>query len=62
MFFLVLLALITVAVLISQVVSFQRLYRYVEGELSRQPGSYTPRAAVILPCKGLDPGFQENVR
>jgi hypothetical protein len=62
MFFLVLLGLITIAVAVSQVVSFQRLYRYVEGELFRQPGTYTPRAAVILPCKGLDPGFQENVK
>jgi ceramide glucosyltransferase len=25
-------------------------------------GSYAPAAALILPCKGLDPGFTENIR
>jgi cellulose synthase/poly-beta-1,6-N-acetylglucosamine synthase-like glycosyltransferase len=26
------------------------------------PGDFCPRAAVIIPCKGLDPGFAENLQ
>jgi len=62
MLMLILLGLITTAVLISQVVSFRRLYHYVESELRFAPGNYAPKVAVILPCKGLDQGFRENVQ
>ncbi len=61
MLILVLLGLITACVLVSQVVSFRRLHQYVESELRFAPGAYTPKVAVILPCKGLDKGFRENV-
>lgn len=56
-----LLSTIAGAVLVQQIVAFRRLVRYVEGELERESVAYTPRVAVILPCKGLDPGFRENV-
>ncbi len=52
---------ISVIVCITQSLSFRRLCHYVEGELAREPQSYCPRATVILPCKGLDPGFSENI-
>lgn len=61
MLILILLGLTTFAVVVSQVVAFRRLHDYVQSELRFAPGSYTPRVAVILPCKGLDPGFRENV-
>lgn len=56
-----LLFLITIIVCLSQTIAFRRLYRYVDAELSLAPPAFKPRAAVILPCKGLDPGFRENV-
>lgn len=58
-----LLSAITLLVCVSQVVGFRRLYQYVEAELRFTPGGgYTPKVAVILPCKGLDPGFQGNIK
>ena len=56
-----LLGLITLAVCVSQSLGFRRLYTYVKKELKFRPGSYSPRAAVILPCKGIDPGFVQNI-
>ena len=62
MFFLFLLGFITLAVTISQLYSFTRMCRYVEDDLQKPAPSYLPKLAVILPCKGLDPGFSENMR
>ncbi len=56
-----LLGFITLAVCVSQALSFRRLCTYVKQELKFRPGSYCPRAAVILPCKGIDPGFRDNI-
>ncbi len=39
-----------------------RFRRYVLRELARPPTCYTPRISVILPCRGLDPGFEENIQ
>ncbi|MBY0356816.1 MAG: glycosyltransferase family 2 protein [Candidatus Obscuribacterales bacterium] len=61
MYLLVFLALVTVAVTLSQIISFARMYRYVENELKEPLSDYIPPLAVILPCKGLDPGFRENI-
>ncbi|MBX3075474.1 glycosyltransferase family 2 protein [Candidatus Obscuribacterales bacterium] len=52
---------VTVLVAFVQSLAFARLVRYVEAELARQPGQQLPKASVILPCKGLDPAFRENV-
>ena len=57
-----LLAFITVIVTVSQAVSFRRMLRYVDHELRVKPGAYLPKVSLILPCKGLDPGFSVNVR
>ncbi len=57
-----LLCLITIIATIAQAISFRRLFNYVEKELRVTPGSYLPKVSVILPCKGLDPGFAENIR
>lgn len=54
--------LITVIATIAQAISFRRLFNYVEQELKLTPSSYLPKVSVILPCKGLDPGFAENIR
>ncbi len=62
MFFVaVFLVVITLAVALIQGAAFRRLYKYVEQELGRTPGGELPKASVILPCKGLDPAFRENV-
>lgn len=55
------LSAITLLVCGVQVAAFRRLYRYVTGEIDRPLGKYQPRATVILPCKGLDSGFNQNV-
>jgi hypothetical protein len=39
-----------------------RHWRYVRACLESPPGTYAPRAAVIVPCKGIDPGFHQNIR
>lgn len=39
-----------------------RFRRYVTRELARPLSGYTPKVSVILPCKGLDPGFDENIQ
>jgi ceramide glucosyltransferase len=56
-----LLSCITLAVCLSQIVGFNRLYRYVQRQLAVGARNYRPPAVVILPCKGLDPGFEENI-
>lgn len=57
----VILGLITLIVALVQIVNFGRLCRYVDRALSLTGDNYSPKAAVILPCKGLDPGFKQNV-
>jgi ceramide glucosyltransferase len=59
MFFL--LGFITLAATIAQIVSFNRMFTYVQRELEFKPTNYAPKASIILPCKGLDPGFEENI-
>jgi len=39
-----------------------RFRMYVARERRRRRAPFTPRLSIILPCKGLDPGFEENVR
>lgn len=62
MVFLLLLALITIAVTASQAYSFRRMHKYVSLQMNLPAPTYKPRLAVILPCKGLDHGFEENLQ
>lgn len=62
MIFLFVLSFITIAVAASQLYSFNRMLRYVSVEMAKSAPTYKPKLAVILPCKGLDPGFHDNVR
>jgi cellulose synthase/poly-beta-1,6-N-acetylglucosamine synthase-like glycosyltransferase len=39
-----------------------RFLKFVRQSLAHTPTDYTPKVAVIAPCKGLDPGFRENIR
>jgi ceramide glucosyltransferase len=39
----------------------RRFLRLVRRSLERPPGGYQPPATVIIPCKGLDSGFDLNV-
>ncbi len=50
-----------VAICFYQSFAYQRMYRYVSAQLSNQADLYCPMAAVILPCKGLDPDFENNL-
>jgi len=52
---------ITLIGCVVQTRSFNRLMHYVAGEMKKPLGKFAPRVTVILPCKGLDPGFKENV-
>lgn len=38
-----------------------RLKQYVKEALNKSIPEYTPMVSLILPCKGLDPGFEENI-
>lgn len=53
---------IALAAGISQLVQYRRMYRYVNAELAKKAPVYRPKIAVILPCKGIDPGFKNNVK
>jgi len=44
-----------------QSLTYRRMYRYVTSQLKKPFSPYCPKAAVILPCKGLDPDFARNV-
>lgn len=35
--------------------------RYVRGELAKPASSFTPFASIMVPCKGLDDGLEENL-
>lgn len=59
---LILLAAITIVAGTAQYLAFRRLYLYVERELNCPAGNYCPPVSVILPCKGLDAGFADNIR
>lgn len=61
MFVALLLLSITIIVCFVQFTCFKRLHAYVMHEMKLPPRGYQPKATVILPCKGLDPGFRENV-
>jgi cellulose synthase/poly-beta-1,6-N-acetylglucosamine synthase-like glycosyltransferase len=54
--------LITTVAGFSQLLAYRRMYRYVKEELRREGSTYRPKVAVIMPCKGLDPGFQTNAK
>ncbi len=55
---------IALALILSQLLfSFQayRNYRYALAKYKKKRLSYRPRTALIVPCKGLDSAFQENI-
>jgi len=56
---------IVLAVVLPQLIlSIQvlRNYRYALAKYRRRRISYRPRTVMIVPCRGLDTGFQENIR
>lgn len=57
-----LLLAMTIIVAVVQSIAFKRLFNYVQAELNRPLAPYVPRTTVILPCKGLDVGFHDNIR
>lgn len=62
MILVVILCLITIVALIVQTKAFNQLFSYVLKELDNPPADYLPPISVILPCKGLDPGFESNLK
>lgn len=59
-FFLVLAALLALQSLASLRDGF-RFLSYLRSSLRRGPGNFAPLAAVIIPVKGIDPGFDSNL-
>lgn len=39
-----------------------KLKRYVDQEMTSSAEFYTPKVSIVLPCKGLDPGFEQNIQ
>ncbi len=62
MILLITFAVITIVAMLSQLVAYRRMYAYVHEQLHRKQNNFRPKVAVILPCKGIDPGFRENIR
>ena len=56
------LAVTATALGILPIVLAVRFRRYVARELAKPLAGYTPPVSVILPCKGIDPGFEENIQ
>jgi len=50
-----------IAICFYQSITYKRMYRYVTSRLDESMSYYCPPAAVILPCKGLDPDFEKNL-
>jgi ceramide glucosyltransferase len=46
---------------LTALVAALRLGRYIRHSLSVPRERYVPKTAVILPCKGLEPDFEENI-
>ena len=59
--FLLLAALLTLQSLVALRDGY-RFLGFVRRRLRDSPPDFTPRAAVIIPCKGLDPAFEENLQ
>ena len=38
-----------------------RFLGYVRASRGRPPGDFTPPIALVIPCKGVDPGFESNL-
>jgi len=55
------LTFITLVATITQFVQYKRMRGYVQDALAKSAPTYRPKLSVILPCKGLDPGFKSNV-
>ncbi len=55
------LAFLLLAQSIAALVAGLRLARYAWRALSVVPERYVPKTAVIIPCKGLEPDFEENI-
>ena len=39
-----------------------KFIRYIDRLLKSSENSYTPKVTIIVPCKGLDPNFDENIK
>ena len=57
----IVLAVLLLAQSLAALVVGLRLARYVWRALSTQRERYVPKTAVIVPCKGIEPDFEENI-
>ena len=39
-----------------------KFIRYIDRPLKTSVTSYIPKVTIIVPCKGLDPNFDENIK
>lgn len=59
--FLILAALLTLQSIVALRGGY-RFLRFVRKSRREPPGDYAPHVALIIPCKGVDPHFEENLR
>ncbi len=58
-------AILTLTVSLYQFFAFNRLKKYILSELGSKrtlPQTARPKVSVIMPCKGMDQGFSENLK
>lgn len=60
-FFFYILGIVTILFAIFPLFFTIRLKKYIHHSLSDPMPEYTPKVSLILPCKGLDPGFEKNI-
>ena len=46
---------------IYSIISGYRFFRFVSSEVTKPSKDYALRVALIIPCRGVDPGFEENI-
>ena len=59
--FLILAALLTLQSIVALRDGY-RFLRFVRKARREPPGNYSPHVALMIPCKGVDPHFEENLR
>ncbi len=58
-------AILSLTIILSQLTAFQRLKNYILTEINQNSDrlrNFHPKLSVILPCKGFDPDFDQNLK
>ena len=60
-YFLLIIGILTFLFGIVPLIFSYRFKTYVKETLNTSIAEYTPKVSLILPCKGIDPGFEKNI-